>query len=580
MKFKYSWLIICLLFSTFASRIYAIQQPHFNSASLTNHANSGNTWHDFTVHNKTSGKITLVFSWWSYAGGMTNPVDIPQGDSYTLSWRDGGQKGYPQYVIMRVLGSAIPASNPSGDFPSFGMSYYYSSNNSWYNTMFYAKELATGGFTDGDKPNWIKAYAPGGHYEVCPRGNALISYTTMLNLGSSGGVDGNNCYISTGWNVNISNPPQPHSFTIHNDADSPYTLSVNPIAYYVQHCAILDSPSNPSSAQLKPGDSVTIKWHEDTSDECNSEQYKYQGAYISGPSGSGIGEYIGQYTNNEQDNNQQKGLFYASQITAAFAGTDGYKPDWITPSCSDLGGTNCMVGFTKISSSQQATSSSEDNWGFNAKINNPQNLEPVNILFINEHKADTGVIAGTQIDNVDSPVTIKGTKANGTTLSYTVDNGSSVTISDTSTNWSIESLVLSHGRHSISITQSLQAQTSTPVILQLDVVVPVDVTIPVTSGSVLSHDRYIIKCVGQPGATVLLSISDGWYPIATTTVDNSGNCIPVKGPSSGPGTYTLTAQELMVDANVKAIKDASNPLEEINTDEHEVRVLSDGSDDE
>ncbi|HHL0960330.1 TPA: hypothetical protein ACQVH3_005117, partial [Serratia marcescens] len=138
------------------------------------------------------------------------------------------------------------------------------------------------------------------------------------------------------------------------------------------------------------------------------------------------------------------------------------------------------------------------------------------------------------------PVTLTGTQQVGSMVNWTSDHCGSGTALSTDSTWSVAVPGSPHGQCSFHFTQTWQEMTSPPVNLRLTLEqVPV-----LTSPSDVAQDTaYPISGKGEPGATITVSLEDGWHPIDTVIVGPDGNWSSRPGPLSGSGGYDLTLKE-------------------------------------
>ncbi|WP_439413049.1 hypothetical protein [Enterobacter ludwigii] len=139
------------------------------------------------------------------------------------------------------------------------------------------------------------------------------------------------------------------------------------------------------------------------------------------------------------------------------------------------------------------------------------------------------------------PVTLSGTQQAGSAVRWTSDHCGSGTAVSTGGSWTT-SPVSGQDACTFSFTQTWQEMTSPPVTRALTLEPPPVLTSP---ADVAQDTRYPLAGKGEPGATIDVSLEDGWYPIDAVTVGPDGRWSSQDGPVSGSGEYTLTLKQTM-----------------------------------
>lgn len=139
------------------------------------------------------------------------------------------------------------------------------------------------------------------------------------------------------------------------------------------------------------------------------------------------------------------------------------------------------------------------------------------------------------------PVTLSGKQQAGSVVRWTSDHCGSGTAVSTGSSWTTPP-VSGQGACTFSFTQTWQEMTSPPVTRALTLEPPPVLTSP---ADVAQDTRYPLAGKGEPGATIGVSLEDGWYPIDTVTVGADGRWSSEAGPLSGCGEYTLTLKQTM-----------------------------------
>ncbi|AMZ77722.1 hypothetical protein A4308_12180 [Enterobacter sp. ODB01] len=142
---------------------------------------------------------------------------------------------------------------------------------------------------------------------------------------------------------------------------------------------------------------------------------------------------------------------------------------------------------------------------------------------------------------VNSPVTLSGQQQSGATVTYTSDNCGSGTAGSNGSAWTT-SPITGAGRCAFSFIQTWQGLSSPVVSRTLTLAAAPDVKVP--AQNVPEGTRYAISGTGEPGATIDISLDNGWYAIDSVTVRSDGQWQAVNpGPSSGSGEYRLTIRQ-------------------------------------
>lgn len=142
------------------------------------------------------------------------------------------------------------------------------------------------------------------------------------------------------------------------------------------------------------------------------------------------------------------------------------------------------------------------------------------------------------------PVQFAGTQQPGSVVSYTSDSCGQGIATSSGSNWSVPPVNSRNAKScTFYFTQSWQEMTSPPVKRSV-----VFAQKPILSSpSVVEQDTaYPLGGIAEPGATLEISLYDGWFPIDTVTVDNDGKWKSKPGPMSGSGEYTLSLKQSFV----------------------------------
>lgn len=140
-----------------------------------------------------------------------------------------------------------------------------------------------------------------------------------------------------------------------------------------------------------------------------------------------------------------------------------------------------------------------------------------------------------------SPAVLSGIQQPGATVQYTSDHCGSGTARTDGTNW-VTPPFSRPGKCTFSFTQSWQGMTSQPVTRTLTIATPPHIIEPELTESIPVNTRYSVRGTGQPGATISVSLGNGWYQIDNVPVNQSGLwAVSTLGPRSGTGVYTLSA---------------------------------------
>lgn len=156
---------------------------------------------------------------------------------------------------------------------------------------------------------------------------------------------------------------------------------------------------------------------------------------------------------------------------------------------------------------------------------------------------------------VPSPVTLAGTMQYGATVSYASDtegcgNGDATTTGNT---WKSEPITIPSTSNCVfTATQTLTGKgdmKSEPVTLQISH--PVVIKDPADNSTIPNGQAYPISGTGEPGATIAVSLEDGWVLIEDSiVVKEDGTWATTKqGPTGQDVTYVLTARQSKDDAD-------------------------------
>lgn len=144
---------------------------------------------------------------------------------------------------------------------------------------------------------------------------------------------------------------------------------------------------------------------------------------------------------------------------------------------------------------------------------------------------------------LSGPVTLKGTKDSRATVQYILNDNPPVEAAIAGgTDWQTAPLSLTPGRYTLSVYYLLENEKGPAIKRTFYVAHLPAITTPTNNQTILTHAFYAITGTGEPGATVDVSLMDGWYPIDSTTVTDDGQW-SVQGPPSGTGTYQLTVSQ-------------------------------------
>lgn len=232
---------------------------------------------------------------------------------------------------------------------------------------------------------------------------------------------------------------------------------------------------------------------------------------------------------------------------------------WLTPGSTTLSGTVTPVSIPRVQcyvdnqpSGAVANVSDNGTWSCNVAINttgkHTVTAKSTQPLPLEKDASRTYMVASPLTitapdDNqlVLPPVTLEGKQQGGATVAYESDHCGSGTATSNGNTWTTPPLSAT-GLCTFSFNQTWQGMTSPPVTRTLTLAAVPHITDP--AESVPEGTRYPISGTGEPGATVDISLDDGWYPIDSVAVDATGHwSVQNYGPSSGSGEYTLTVSQ-------------------------------------
>jgi len=145
---------------------------------------------------------------------------------------------------------------------------------------------------------------------------------------------------------------------------------------------------------------------------------------------------------------------------------------------------------------------------------------------------------------VPRPATLTGDQQDGATVTYQSDCFGNGTAKSQGTTWSIGP-VDHTGTCTFTVSESYQGmRAGDPVIRSFTVAAPVSISAPSSDHPAATNTSYLIAGSAQPGATVAVSLNQGWYPIASVTAGQDGRW-ETHGPGSAAGEYMLTVTETM-----------------------------------
>lgn len=169
----------------------------------------------------------------------------------------------------------------------------------------------------------------------------------------------------------------------------------------------------------------------------------------------------------------------------------------------------------------------------------PEHSEDKDASYIYMTAAPLAVTSPADTAMLYPPLQFSGTQQPGSVVSYTSDHCGSGQAVSTGSAWTAQPLRGS-GKCIFTFTQRWQGMTSPEVrrtvfLKQKPVL---------TSASVVEQDtHYPLAGTGEPGATLDVSLDDGWLPIDRVTVGADGNWVSKPGPVSGSGDYTLSLKQ-------------------------------------
>lgn len=145
---------------------------------------------------------------------------------------------------------------------------------------------------------------------------------------------------------------------------------------------------------------------------------------------------------------------------------------------------------------------------------------------------------------VARPATLTGSQQDGATITYQSDCFGSGTAKSQGATWTIGP-VDHTGACTFTVSETYQGmRVGDPVTRSFTVAAPVSISAPSSDHPAATNTSYLIAGSAQPGATVVVSLNEGWYPIASVTADPEGRW-ETHGPGSAAGDYILTVTETL-----------------------------------